>query len=429
MARTLVRSRQLQLRAERFLPGGVDSPVRAFRAVGGDPPFVTRAEGAYLFDADGNRYLDFFGSWGPMILGHAFPSVVEAIQQAAAKGASFGASTEAEASLAERVHHCFPSVEKLRFVSSGTEACMSAIRLARGFTERNFVVKFEGCYHGHSDAMLVKAGSGVATLGIPGSAGVPVETAMHTLALPFNDLDAVRAVFDVRPDEIACVIVEPVVGNAGTIPPAPGYLQGLREITSSHGALLILDEVMTGFRLSLGGAQQAYDVRPDLTTLGKILGGGLPCGAFGGRADIMEKLAPLGPVYQAGTLSGNPLAMAAGLATLDHLISQEEDVYNGLEKTTAIIAEGVGRVAHEVGIPVTVNRVGSMFTWFFTDRPVNDFETAAASDTVSFGRFHRAMLEAGVWLPPSQFEAAFVSIAHGEAEVGMVLEAARRALA
>ena len=429
MARTLVRSRQLQLRAERFLPGGVDSPVRAFRAVGGDPPFVTRAEGAYLFDADGNRYLDFFGSWGPMILGHAFPSVVEAIQQAAAKGASFGASTEAEASLAERVHHCFPSVEKLRFVSSGTEACMSAIRLARGFTERNFVIKFEGCYHGHSDAMLVKAGSGVATLGIPGSAGVPVETAMHTLALPFNDLDAVRAVFDVRPDEIACVIVEPVVGNAGTIPPAPGYLQGLREITSSHGALLILDEVMTGFRVSLGGAQQVYDVRPDLTTLGKILGGGLPCGAFGGRADIMEKLAPLGPVYQAGTLSGNPLAMAAGMATLDHLISHEEDVYNGLEKTTAIIAEGVGRVAHEVGIPVTVNRVGSMFTWFFTDRPVNDFATAAASDTVSFGRFHRAMLEAGVWLPPSQFEAAFVSTAHGEAEVGMVLEAARRALA
>jgi glutamate-1-semialdehyde 2,1-aminomutase len=429
MARTLVRSRQLQLRAERFLPGGVDSPVRAFRAVGGDPPFVTHAEGAYLFDADGNRYLDFFGSWGPMILGHAFPPVVEAIQQAAAKGASFGASTEAEASLAERVHHCFPSVEKLRFVSSGTEACMSAIRLARGFTGRNFVVKFEGCYHGHSDAMLVKAGSGVATLGIPGSAGVPVETAMHTLALPFNDLDAVRAVFDVRPDEIACIIVEPVVGNAGTIAPALGYLQGLREIASRHGALLILDEVMTGFRLSLGGAQQVYDVRPDLTTLGKILGGGLPCGAFGGRADIMENLAPLGSVYQAGTLSGNPLAMAAGMATLDHLILHEEDVYNGLEKTTAIIAEGVGRIALEVGIPMTVNRVGSMFTWFFTDRPVTDFASAAASDTVSFGRFHRAMLEVGVWLPPSQFEAAFVSTAHREAEVGMVLEAARRALA
>jgi glutamate-1-semialdehyde 2,1-aminomutase len=429
MPRTLTRSRQLQLRAERFLPGGVDSPVRAFRAVGGDPPFVTHAEGAYLFDADGNRYLDFFGSWGPMILGHAFPSVVEAIQQAAAKGASFGASTAAEADLAELVTQCFPSVEKLRFVSSGTEACMSAIRLARGFTGRNFIVKFEGCYHGHSDAMLVKAGSGVATLGIPGSAGVPPETAMHTLALPYNDLDAVRAVFAARPAEIACVIVEPVVGNAGTIPPAPGYLQGLREITAEYGALLILDEVMTGFRLSLGGAQQVYGVAPDLTTLGKIIGGGLPCGAFGGRADVMEFLAPLGPVYQAGTLSGNPLAMAAGIATLRHLIAHEEDVYSALETTTARIAEGVGRVAHEAGISLTTNRVGSMFTWFFTDQAVTDFASAATSDTVSFGRFHRAMLDAGVWLPPSQYEAAFVSTAHGEAEIGMVLEAARSALA
>jgi glutamate-1-semialdehyde 2,1-aminomutase len=428
MSRTLTRSRQLQLRAERFLPGGVDSPVRAFRAVGGDPPFVTHAEGAYLFDADGNRYLDFFGSWGPMILGHAFPPVVQAIQQAAAKGASFGASTAAEADLAELVTRCFPSVEKLRFVSSGTEACMSAIRLARGFTSRNFVVKFEGCYHGHSDAMLVKAGSGVATLGIPGSAGVPPETAMHTLALPYNDLDAVRAVFAARPTEIACVIVEPVVGNAGTIAPAPGYLQGLREITAEFGALLILDEVMTGFRLSLGGAQQVYGVTPDLTTLGKIIGGGLPCGAFGGRADVMEFLAPLGPVYQAGTLSGNPLAMAAGIATLGHLIAHEEDVYSALETTTARIAEGVGRVAHEAGIPLTTNRVGSMFTWFFTKQPVTDFAGAATSDRVAFGRFHRAMLDAGVWLPPSQYEAAFVSTAHGEAEIGMVLEAARSAL-
>jgi glutamate-1-semialdehyde 2,1-aminomutase len=429
MPRTVTRSRQLQLRAERFLPGGVDSPVRAFRAVGGDPPFVTHAEGAYLFDADGNRYLDFFGSWGPMILGHAFPPVVEAIQQAAARGASFGASIAAEADLAELVTRCFPSVEKLRFVSSGTEACMSAIRLARGFTGRNFVVKFEGCYHGHSDAVLVKAGSGVATLGIPGSAGVPAETAMHTLALPFNDLDAVRAVFVARPDEIACIIIEPVVGNAGTIAPAPGYLQGLRELTMQHGALLIFDEVMTGFRLSLGGAQQVYGIQPDLTTLGKIIGGGLPCGAFGGRTDVMEFLAPLGPVYQAGTLSGNPLAMAAGIATLRHLMAHEEDVYSGLEKTTAIIADGVGMVAKEAGIPMTVNRVGSMFTWFFNDRPVTDFATAATSDSVAFGRFHRAMLDAGVWLPPSQYEAAFVSTAHGQAEVGMVLEAARRALA
>jgi glutamate-1-semialdehyde 2,1-aminomutase len=428
MPLTLTRSRQLQLRAEKFLPGGVDSPVRAFRAVGGDPPFLTRAEGAYLFDADGNRYLDLFGSWGPMILGHAFPPVVEAIQQAAANGASFGASIAAEANLAELVAHCFPSVEKLRFVSSGTEACMSAIRLARGFTGRNFVVKFEGCYHGHSDAMLVKAGSGVATLGIPGSAGVPAETAMHTLALPFNDLDAVSAVFAARPGEIACVIVEPVVGNAGTIPPAPGYLEGLREITATHGALLILDEVMTGFRLSLGGAQQVYGIKPDLTTLGKIIGGGLPCGAFGGRADIMNHLAPLGPVYQAGTLSGNPLAMAAGIATLRHLIDHEEDVYNGLEQSTTRIAEGVARIADEAGIPMTVNRVGSMFTWFFTGQPVTSFTGAATSDTAAFGRFHRAMLDAGVWLPPSQFEAAFVSTAHGEAEIGIILEAAREAL-
>jgi len=428
MSRTLTRSRQLQLRAEKFLPGGVDSPVRAFRAVGGDPPFVTHAEGAYLFDEDGNKYLDYFGSWGPMILGHAFPPVVEAIQKAASRGASFGASTAAEADLAELVTRCFPSVEKLRFVSSGTEACMSAIRLARGFTGRNFVIKFEGCYHGHSDAMLVKAGSGVATLGIPGSAGVPAETAMHTLALPYNNLDAVREAFAARPDEIACVIVEPVVGNAGTIAPAAEYLQGLRGITEEYGALLILDEVMTGFRLSLGGAQQVYGVTPDLTTLGKIIGGGLPCGAFGGRADVMEFLAPLGPVYQAGTLSGNPLAMAAGIATLSYLIRHEEDVYNGLESTTVRIAEGVAGVAREAGISLTTNRVGSMFTWFFTDRPVTDFASAATSDTAAFGRFHRAMLDAGVWLPPSQFEAAFVSTAHGEAEIGMVLEAARKSL-
>jgi glutamate-1-semialdehyde 2,1-aminomutase len=428
MPRSLTRSHHLQQRAEKFLPGGVDSPVRAFRAVGGDPPFLTHAEGAYLYDEDGTRYLDLFGSWGPMILGHAFPTVVEAIQQAAAKGASFGASIAAEANLAELVTRCFPSIEKLRFVSSGTEACMSAIRLARGFTGRNFVIKFEGCYHGHSDAMLVKAGSGVATLGIPGSAGVPAETAMHTLALPFNDLDAVAAVFAARPHDIACIIVEPVVGNAGTIPPAPGYLEGLRALTSQHGALLILDEVMTGFRVTLGGAQQIYNITPDLTTLGKIIGGGLPCGAFGGRTDIMQNLAPLGPVYQAGTLSGNPLAMAAGIATLRHLIDHEEDVYNTLEQTTAIIAEGVQRIANDRNIPLTTNRVGSMFTWFFTNQPVTNFASAATSDTAAFGQFHRAMLDAGVWLPPSQFEAAFISTAHGPAETGIILEAARQSL-
>ena len=417
------------MRAEGHFPGGVNSPVRAFRAVGGHPPFVARAEGAYLFDVDGNRYVDLFGSWGPMILGHAFPPVVEAIREAAGRGASFGASHAGEANLAELVRRCFPSVEKMRFVSSGTEACMSAIRLARGFTGRNFVIKFEGCYHGHADALLVKAGSGVATLGIPGSAGVPAETVMHTLALPYNDLAAVEAAFMARPEEIACIIVEPVVGNAGTIPPAPGYLQGLRRLCTENGALLIVDEVMTGFRLSLGGAQQVYGITPDLTTLGKIIGGGLPCGAFGGRAEVMDSLAPLGPVYQAGTLSGNPLAMAAGIATIEHLIAHEEAVYAHLELVTRSIAEGVAHVAREAGIPMTTNRVGSMFTWFFTGEPVTDFASASKSDSEAFGRFHRSMLQAGVWLPPSQYEAAFVSVTHGPPEVEMVLNAARGALA
>jgi glutamate-1-semialdehyde 2,1-aminomutase len=428
MPLSLIRSRQLQQRAESLLPGGVDSPVRAFRSVGGDPPFIARAEGAYLYDEDGNRYLDMFGSWGPMILGHAFPPVVEAIREAAGRSSSFGASTAAEADLAALVQQCFPSLEKLRFVNSGTEACMTAIRLARGFTGRTFVIKFEGCYHGHSDAMLVKAGSGVATLGIPGSAGVPAETVMHTIALPFNNLEVVRAAFAARPKEIACIIVEPVVGNAGTIAPLPGYLRGLRDIAHQHGALLILDEVMTGFRLSLGGAQKLYDIKPDLTTLGKIIGGGLPCAAFGGRADIMNFLAPLGPVYQAGTLSGNPLAMAAGIATLKHLIANEKTIYPALEKTTAEIAGGVAKIAHEAGIALTANQVGSMFTWFFTGNEVTDFASAATSDTAAFGRFHRAMLEAGVWLPPSQYEAAFVSTTHGPEEVALLLEAARTSL-
>jgi glutamate-1-semialdehyde 2,1-aminomutase len=363
-----------------------------------------------------------------MILGHAFPPAVEAIQAAAAKSASFGASHAGEADLAELVMECFPSVERLRFVSSGTEACMSAIRLARGYTGRNFVIKFEGCYHGHADALLVKAGSGVATFGIPGSAGIPAETAMHTLALPYNDLDQVRSAFALHPGAIACIIVEPVVGNAGTIVPAPGYLEGLRTLTHEHGALLIFDEVMTGFRLSLGGAQQIYGLKPDLTTLGKIIGGGLPCGAFGGRADVMEFLAPLGPVYQAGTLSGNPLAMAAGIATLRHLIGHQAAVYSGLETTTRAIAEGVAAIAHEAGVPMTTNRIGSMFTWFFTHSKIVDFASAATSDTAAFGRFHRAMMEAGVWLPPSQFEAAFISTAHGHAEVEVLLSAAKNAL-
>jgi len=428
MPRLIEKSRALQLRAESFLPGGVDSPVRAFRTVGGDPPFVTHASGAYLYDADANKYLDMFGSWGPMILGHAFPPAVEAIESAARNSASFGASHAGEANLAELVTKCFPSVERLRFVSSGTEACMSAIRLARGYTGRNFVIKFEGCYHGHADALLVKAGSGVATFGIPGSAGIPAETAFHTLALPFNDLDAVRLAFLLHPNAIACVIAEPVVGNAGTIPPAPGFLEGLRVLTHEHGALLIFDEVMTGFRLSLGGAQQLYNIKPDLTTLGKIIGGGLPCGAFGGRSEIMSSLAPLGPVYQAGTLSGNPLAMAAGIATLTHLIDNAATIYPQLDATTAAIAEGVAGIAAELGVPLTTNRVGSMFTWFFTPTPVTNFDTAATSDTAAFASFHRAMLDAGVWLPPSQYEAAFVGTAHGLEEIALILAAARSAL-
>ena len=422
-------SLDLERRAEEYFPGGVNSPVRAFRAVGGHPPFVERAEGATLFDADGNRYVDLFGSWGPMILGHAFPPVVAAIREAAGRGASFGASHAGEAALAELVRRCFPSVEKMRFVSSGTEACMSAIRLARGFTGRNFIVKFEGCYHGHADALLVKAGSGVATFGIPGSAGIPAETAQHTLALPYNNLAAVEAAFAAHPAQIACILVEPVVGNAGTIPPAPGYLEGLRSIATKHDALLILDEVMTGFRLSLGGAQRVFGITPDLTTLGKILGGGLPCGAFGGRAEVMDQLAPLGPVYQAGTLSGNPLAMAAGIATVAYLIEHEAEVYPQLERVTKSIADGVAKLARRAGVPLTANQVGSMFTWFFTAGPVTDFVSASASDTVAFARFHRLMLEAGVWLPPSQFEAAFVSTAHGAVEVEQVLDAARVALA
>jgi glutamate-1-semialdehyde 2,1-aminomutase len=421
-------SRQLQQRAETLLPGGVDSPVRAFRAVGGEPPFVVRAEGAYLWDADDNRYLDYFGSWGPMILGHAAPQVVKAVQEAASRGVSFGASTPTEADLAEMVRQAFPSIEMMRFVSSGTEATMSAIRLARAFTGRKLFVKFEGCYHGHSDALLVKAGSGVATLGIPGSAGVPQETIQHTLALPFNNIAAVEEAFARFKEQIACVIVEPVVGNAGCIPPDPGYLEALRAITARDGSILIFDEVMTGFRLALGGAQELYGIQPDMTCLGKILGGGLPCGAFGGRADIMRLLAPLGPVYQAGTLSGNPLAMAAGIATVGTLIEQRDTVYPQLEQVSATVAEGVAGLAREAGVAVTTNRVGSMFTWFFTADAVTNYDSAARSNTKQFAAFHRAMLQAGVWLPPSQFEAAFIGTAHGEEEIRTTLAAAKEAI-
>jgi len=421
------RSQALQQRAERFFPGGVNSPVRAFKAVGGAPPFVERAEGAWVTDADGNRYIDYVGSWGPMILGHAFPPVVEAIERAARNSASFGASTAAEADLAERVIACYPAIEKMRFVSSGTEATMSAIRLARAATGRKMIVKFEGCYHGHSDGLLVKAGSGVATLGIPGSAGVPEEIARLTLALPYNDLGAVETAFAAFPDEIAAVILEPVVGNAGCIAPTPGYLAGLRAITAREGALLIADEVMSGFRVALGGALELYGVDADLVTLGKIVGGGLPVGVFGGKQRFMDLLAPLGPVYQAGTLSGNPLAMAAGIATVSYLQEHASEVYPKLEAMGKTVAEGVAAEAVRAGVPLTLNRVGSMWTWFFTPGPVTNYEQAAKSDTAAFGRFHRAMLDQGVWLPPSQFEAAFLSTAHGEEEVAATIAAARNA--
>jgi len=421
------RSQALQQRAERFFPGGVNSPVRAFKSVGGAPPFIDRAQGAWLTDADGNRILDYFGSWGPMILGHAFPPVVEAIERAARNSASFGASTAAEADLAERIVACFPAIEKMRFVSSGTEATMSAIRLARAATGRKIIVKFEGCYHGHADGLLVKAGSGVATLGIPGSAGVPEEIAHLTLALPYNDLEAVEAAFAAHREAIAAIILEPVVGNAGCIPPAPGYLAGLRAITAREGALLIVDEVMTGFRVALGGALQLYGLDADLVTLGKIVGGGLPVGVFGGKRQYMDLLAPLGPVYQAGTLSGNPLAMAAGIATLSHLQAHAAEIYPQLEATAKAVAEGVAAEAAQTGVPLTLNRVGAMWTWFFTGSPVRNYDEAAKSDTAAFGRFHNSMLNQGIWLPPSQFEAAFLGTAHGEAEVALTLAAAHEA--
>ena len=395
--------------------------------MGGDPPFIERAAGAYLFDADGNKYIDYFSSWGPMILGHAFPPVVQAIERAARNSASFGASTAAEGDLAERILACYPAIEKMRFVSSGTEATMSAIRLARAATGRKIIVKFEGCYHGHADGLLVKAGSGVATFGIPGSAGVPEEIARLTLALPYNNLAAVEEAFAAHPDAIATIIVEPIVGNAGCIPPAPGYLEGLRALTAQHGALFIVDEVMTGFRVALGGACQLYKLDPDLVTLGKIVGGGLPVGVFGGKRKYMDQLAPLGPVYQAGTLSGNPLAMAAGLATIGYLQEHASEVYARIDATTRAVTQGVTHEATRAGVTTTTNRVGSMWTWFFTEGPVTNYEQAARSDAAAFGRFHRAMLDRGAWLPPSQFEAAFISLAHGDADVQATIAAARQA--
>jgi glutamate-1-semialdehyde 2,1-aminomutase len=426
MTRITDQSRKLQKRAEQFIPGGVNSPVRAFRSVGADPLFIVRGEGSRIWDADGNEYVDYIGSWGPMILGHSAPTVVEAIIAAARKGTSFGASTPAEADLAELVVSAFPHMQKVRFVSSGTEATMSAIRLARAYTRRKYIVKFEGCYHGHADALLVKAGSGIATLGIPGSAGVPEEFTQFTLALPFNNINAIQQVFDKFKRQIACVIVEPVVGNMGCVPPVRGYLEALREITSRDQALLIFDEVMTGFRLAFGGAQELYKIQPDLTTMGKIIGGGLPVGAYGGPSEIMDLIAPLGPVYQAGTLSGNPLATAAGFATLSYLRDHKE-VYAKLDKLAGEVVGGVAKAAKDTGVSMSHNRVGSMFTWFFTSHSVTDWDSAAKSDTAAFGRFFRAMLENGIYLPPSQFEAAFLSAAHTEKDVHQTTAAARQA--
>jgi len=428
-SRKTEQSRRLQERAASMIPGGVNSPVRAFRAVGGDPLFIVRGKGSHIWDADDNEYIDYIGSWGPLILGHADNSVLDAILGAACNGTSFGASTPSEADLAELVIGAFPHIQKVRFVSSGTEATMSAIRLARAYTKRKFIVKFEGCYHGHADCLLVKAGSGVATLGIPGSAGVPDEFTQFTLALPFNNLQAVEHAFHKFKHEIACVIVEPVVGNMGCVPAADDYLVGLRLITERERSVLIFDEVMTGFRVAYGGAQELYNIRPDLTTMGKIIGGGLPVGAYGGPSEIMNLVAPLGPMYQAGTLSGNPLAMAAGCTTLKHLRDHKAEIYPRLEKLSDELVEGVAAAAKEAGVRLCHNRVGSMFTWFFTPGPVTDWDSASRSNTESFGRFFRSMLDQGVYLPPSQYEAAFLGATHTEEDVQKTVAAAKQAFA
>jgi glutamate-1-semialdehyde 2,1-aminomutase len=419
------RSHELFARAQRTLVGGVNSPVRAFRSVGGNPVYMTAGEGAWMTDADGNRYLDYVGSWGPLIVGHSHPAVVAALHEAIARGTSFGTCSAPEVELAEKVKEFFPSLEKIRFVNSGTEATMGAIRLARGATGCDKIVKFAGCYHGHGDAFLVKAGSGALTFGAPDSAGVPASVAQETLTARFNDLPNVAELFDNNAGRIAAVIVEPVVGNMGVVPPAPDFLAGLRQLCDAHGALLIFDEVMTGFRVARGGAQALYGVRPDLTTLGKIIGGGLPVGAFGGLAKIMDLLSPLGPVYQAGTLSGNPLAMAAGLATLKLLTP---DLYAALEAKSARLADGLARAAAAAGVAAQVNRVGSMLTLFFTDRAVTDLESAQTTDTKRFAAFFREMLDAGVYLPPSNYEAWFVSAAHSDDDIEVTIRAAERAL-
>ncbi len=418
-------SERLFVRARQILPGGVNSPVRAFKAVGGSPRFITAAYGCRLRDVDGNEFIDYVGSWGPMILGHSHPAVVEALRAVLEKGTSYGAPTRLEVELAEKISAMVPSVEKVRLVNSGTEATMSALRLARAFTGRPMVIKFDGCYHGHSDSFLVRAGSGVATLGLPDTPGVPPELANLTLSLPFNDLEAVKTAFERFPNRIAAVICEPVTGNMGVVVPPREYLAGLIDLAERHGALAIFDEVMTGFRLAPGGAQEIYGLCPHLTCLGKIVGGGLPIGAFGGRSDIMDQVAPEGPVYQAGTLSGNPLAVTAGLKTLELL--EKEPPYRRLEEGTGKLCEGLAAAAAKHHVPVRINRCGSMFTVYFTAAEVHDFETAKASDTKRFARFFNAMLERGVYLAPSQFEACFLSAAHTDDVIQSTIAAADEA--
>jgi glutamate-1-semialdehyde 2,1-aminomutase len=420
-------SRSLFQRAQKVIPGGVNSPVRAFRAVGGDPIFIAHAQGCHVTDVDGRTYIDYVGSWGPMLFGHAVARVADAVAAAAGKGTSFGAPTETEVELAEKIVQMVPSVEKVRLVSSGTEAAMSAVRLARGATGRDKVIKFEGCYHGHGDAFLIQAGSGAATFGVPSSPGVPAGTASDTLIARYNDLDSVGDLLQRHPKEIAALIVEPVAGNMGCIPPESGFLQGLRQLCDAHGAVLIFDEVITGFRLAPGGAQALFSVRPDLTVMGKILGGGLPLGAYGGRADLMDQIAPAGPVYQAGTLSGNPLATAAGLTML-RMIEDTPDLYSRLSVLTRRLSAGLIRIQEELGVSLTQNRTGSLFTLFFQPGEVKDWGTAKGSDTECFGRWFRGMLKRGVYLAPSQFECGFVSYAHTEFEIDATLEAARGAL-
>lgn len=414
--------------AKRYIPGGVNSPVRAFGSVGGEPVFFARAKGAYLFDTDGKRYIDYIGSWGPMILGHAEKNVIAAVQKAAEASLSFGAPSVAETTLAAKVCELMPSIEKIRMVNSGTEATMSAIRLARGFTGRDKILKFEGCYHGHSDSLLVKAGSGALTLGVPTSPGVPASVAEHTITCTYNDLEQVKEVFAEIGDQLACIIVEPVAGNMNMVTPVEGFLKGLQEICEQHGTLLIFDEVMTGFRVARGGAQALYNIKPDLTTLGKIIGGGMAVGAFGGRADVMDYIAPSGPVYQAGTLSGNPVAMAAGLATLAGL--GRDGFYEELGAKTAKLADGLARVAREAGIPVFTRSVGGMFGMFFTDAvSVDSFSEVMKCDTDRFRKFFHGMLDAGIYLAPSAFEAGFVSICHTDEDIQATLDAAAKVMA